>query len=191
MPRLSSMGLCPAATMRAPSRKIACASTVAVVVPSPAMSEVLEATSLTIWAPRFANLSSSSISFATVTPSFVTVGAPHDFSMTTLRPRGPSVALTVSARMLTPSRMRERPASSNRISLAAIGFSLLAYLLFDDAEDVILAQDEVIDAVDLDLVAAVLAEQDAVAFLDGERAQRALVVDLAVAHGDDLALGGL
>ena len=97
MPRLSSIGLWPAATIFAPSRKIACASTVAVVVPSPAVSEVLDATSLTICAPRFANLSSSSISLATVTPSLVTVGAPHERSMTTLRPRGPSVALTVSA----------------------------------------------------------------------------------------------
>jgi hypothetical protein len=36
---------------------MAWASTVAVVVPSPATSEVLEATSLTIWAPMFSNLS--------------------------------------------------------------------------------------------------------------------------------------
>ena len=68
------------------------------------MSEVLEATSLTIWAPMFASLSSSSISLATVTPSLVTVGEPHDFSMMTLRPRGPSVTLTVLARMLSPLR---------------------------------------------------------------------------------------
>ncbi len=34
----------------------------------------------------FSNLFSSSISLATVTPSLVTVGAPQDFSMTTLRP---------------------------------------------------------------------------------------------------------
>ena len=126
MPRLSSIGLWPAATIFAPSRKIACASTVAVVVPSPAVSEVLEATSLTIWAPRLANLSSSSISLATVTPSLVTVGAPQDLSMTTLRPRGPSVALTVSASAFTPARMRERPASSNRISLAAMGSPYLS-----------------------------------------------------------------
>ena len=36
-------------------------------VPSPATSEVLEATSLTIWAPMFSNLSSIFISLATVT----------------------------------------------------------------------------------------------------------------------------
>jgi chaperonin GroEL len=48
MPRLSAIGLAPAATVFTPSRKIACASTVAVVVPSPAMSEVFDATSRTI-----------------------------------------------------------------------------------------------------------------------------------------------
>ena len=44
---------------------------VAVVVPSPALSEVWEATSRTICAPMFSNLGSTSISFATVTPSLV------------------------------------------------------------------------------------------------------------------------
>ena len=76
MPRFRSIGFMPAATYFMPSRTIACASTVAVVVPSPATSEVLEATSFTICAPMFSNLSFSSISFATDTPSLVTVGAP-------------------------------------------------------------------------------------------------------------------
>ena len=53
MPRLSPIGLAPAVTFLSPSRKIAWASTVAVVVPSPATSEVLEATSFSIWAPMF------------------------------------------------------------------------------------------------------------------------------------------
>ena len=53
MPRLSSIGFMPATTILLPSRKIAWASTVAVVVPSPATSEVLLATSFTIWAPMF------------------------------------------------------------------------------------------------------------------------------------------
>jgi hypothetical protein len=97
MPRLRAIGLAPAVTFLRPSRKMAWASTVAVVVPSPAMSEVLVATSLTIWAPMFSNASASSISLATVTPSLVTVGAPNFFSMTTLRPLGPSVTLTASA----------------------------------------------------------------------------------------------
>ena len=58
---------------------------------------------------------------ATVTPSLVTVGAPHDFSMTTLRPFGPSVTFTASASVLTPLRMRARAPSENWMSLAAIG----------------------------------------------------------------------
>ena len=65
MPRRMAVGLLPAAMLRRPSRKIARASTVAVVVPSPAMSEVFEATSLTSLAPMFSKRSSSSISLLT------------------------------------------------------------------------------------------------------------------------------
>ena len=106
MPRFRSIGFMPAATYFMPSATIACASTVAVVVPSPATSEVLDATSFTICAPMFSNLSLSSISFATDTPSLVTVGAPKERSSTTLRPFGPRVTLTASARMFTPAIMR-------------------------------------------------------------------------------------
>ena len=76
IPRLRSMGFIPAATDLAPSRTIACARTVAVVVPSPASSDVLLATSLTICAPMFCRASFNSISFATVTPSLVICGLP-------------------------------------------------------------------------------------------------------------------
>ena len=48
MPRLISIGFIPVATTLAPSLTIACASNVAVVVPSPAWSAVFEATSFTI-----------------------------------------------------------------------------------------------------------------------------------------------
>ena len=120
MPRLRSIGFMPAATALAPSRIRACASTVAVVVPSPALSLVLEATSLTICAPMFSNLSASSISLATETPSLVMVGAPKLFSSTTLRPFGPRVAFTALASTLTPRTMRERASSPKRISLADI-----------------------------------------------------------------------
>ena len=65
----------PAATDFRPSTTMAWASTVAVVVPSPALSLVFEATSRISWAPRFSNRSSSSISLATVTPSLVERGA--------------------------------------------------------------------------------------------------------------------
>ena len=97
IPRLMSIGFAPAVTFFIPSRKIAWAKTVAVVVPSPALSLVLLATSLTICAPIFSNGSANSISFATVTPSLVMVGEPNFLSMTTLRPLGPKVNLTVSA----------------------------------------------------------------------------------------------
>ena len=113
MPRFSPIGLAPAVTFLSPSRKIDWASTVAVVVPSPAASEVLEATSLIIWAPMFSGASLSSISLATVTPSFVMVGLPYFLSMTTLRPFGPSVALTASAMMLTPRSRAARASWSN------------------------------------------------------------------------------
>ena len=69
----------------------------AVVVPSPATSLVFVATSLTSCAPMFSTGSESSISFAIVTPSLVIVGAPNDLAITTLRPLGPRVTLTVSA----------------------------------------------------------------------------------------------
>ncbi len=71
----------------------------------------------------FSNLLSSSISLATVTPSFVIKGEPNDFSMTTLRPLGPSVTLTALARVFTPLRMADRASSLNLNSL------LISYLL--------------------------------------------------------------
>src|SRR5207245_6099541 len=161
-PRLSVIGSWPATTILRPSVKMARASTVAVVVPSPATSEVLEATSFTICAPMFSNLSASSISFATVTPSLVTLGAPHDFSSTTLRPRGPRVTVTASARMLTPRSTLARASSPNRTSFAAIDF----LLRLDHAEEVLLTEDQVLLAVELDLAARVLAEQHPIALLD-------------------------
>src|SRR5699024_6787430 len=97
MPRRMSMGLAPAATFFMPSVTMAWARTVAVVVPSPAASLVLVATSFPSWAPMFSNGSFSSISLAMVTPSLVMTGAPYFLSSTTLRPLGPRVILTVSA----------------------------------------------------------------------------------------------
>ena len=112
MPFLRVIGFAPAATLRRPSRTIAHASTVAVVVPSPATSSVFFATSLTSSAPIFSNGSSRSISLAMETPSLVIVGAPHFFSRTTLRPFGPSVTRTASASLFMP-------ASSDRRALSA------------------------------------------------------------------------
>ncbi len=102
MPFFMTMGLAPAARFFRPSAIMACASTVAVVVPSPATSLVFVETSLIIWAPMFSKASSSSISLAMVTPSLVTRGEPNFLSRTTLRPFGPRVIFTVSASWLTP-----------------------------------------------------------------------------------------
>jgi hypothetical protein len=61
-------------------------------------------------------------------------------------------------------------------------------LLGDDAEDFFLAHDEELFAVELDLRAGILAEQDGVASLDVQREDLALVVRFALADGDDFAL---
>ena len=119
IPRLRAIGFAPAATLRSPSRTSAWAKTVAVVVPSPATSSVFLATSLTNSAPIFSQGSSRSISLAMETPSLVIVGAPHFFSRTTLRPRGPRVTLTASASVFIP-RSKPRRASS----LKAIIFAM-------------------------------------------------------------------
>src|SRR5512132_1556294 len=188
MPRFRSIGFIPAATALAPSRTIACASTVAVVVPSPASSEVFAATSRSICAPMFSNLSESSISLATVTPSLVMRGAPKLFSRTTLRPFGPSVTFTASARMSTPCSIRCRASEPNLTSLAAIVFGLRELglrLLFDDAEEIGFFHDQQLLAVDLDLRAGPLAEQHPVACLDVERDQLAILVAPTRADCDD------
>ena len=138
IPRFKSIGFIPAATAFRPSRSIDCANTVAVVVPSPATSDVLEATSLTICAPIFSNLSLSSISLATETPSLVTVGAPNDLSSTTFLPLGPSVTLTASDRIFTPRIFAARAASPNLTSLADITVFLYRYksvLMFNGPSD--------------------------------------------------------
>ena len=116
MPRLRAIGFAPSFTR-------ACARTVAVVVPSPATSSVFFATSLTSSAPIFSYGSSSSISLAIDTPSFVMVGAPQDFSRTTLRPFGPRVTFTASASWFMPRSRPRRASSSNAMSFAMSGNS--------------------------------------------------------------------
>src|SRR5437867_1965760 len=198
MPRLRAIGLAPAATVRTPSLKIASASTVAVVVPSPATSEVLDATSRTICAPMLRYGSSSSISLATVTPSLVTVGEPHFLSSTTLRPRGPRVTLTALARTSTPSRMACRACSLKSNCLAAM---LPPYGEFEspprrrdllglgeNPENVVLAQNHVFGALDLDVGPAVLADQHAIALLHLDGDALAVLGHAAGAHRHHLAL---
>src|SRR5436190_3147903 len=179
---------------------MAWASTVAVVVPSPAVSDVLLATSRTICAPMFSSGSFRSISLATVTPSLVIVGDPNFLSRTTLRPLGPSVTLTASASWLTPRSTACRDCSPYTICFAISVFSpvaadprvgllpLLPVGTFDDAEDFVLTHDEVFLAIELDFLARVLAEQNRVAGLHIQRDPLAVVLGLAASHGDDFAL---
>src|SRR5438552_2951138 len=216
MPRLRAVGLAPAATVFTPSRKMACASTVAVVVPSPATSDVLEATSRTICAPIFSSESFNSISFATVTPSLVMTGAPNFFSITALRPFGPRVILTASANRLTPRKMDWRECSPVTICFAAMtivppyDFSGTFFrpprrlslarkrkeLSFPGScfgrpphlsEDLIFAKNQVIFVFNLDFSAGVLAEQNAIANFNVQGNSLALV-QFACADGYDLPL---
>src|SRR5215204_564580 len=209
IPRLSSMALAPAATLRMPSCTIAWARTVAVVVPSPATSFVLVAASFRSCAPILANGSSSSISLATVTPSWVTVGAPYFLSSATLRPLGPRVVLTALARMSTPS-LRDFLAVSLNSSIFGIELHSVRYkvqvasvtlplprekngvsletcwlLLGNDRQDVLLGEDEQLLVVELELGAGVLGEEHLVADAHVEGDAVAVVVAAAVAGGDD------
>src|SRR5271167_4164937 len=117
----------------------------------------------------FSNLSESSISLATVTPSLVMRGAPNDLSSMTLRPLGPSVTLTASARVLMPRSMRSRASPLNLTSLAAM-FRILQLSGFfssdgviEHAQDVGFLHDHQLFAIELDLGARPFAEQHAVA----------------------------
>src|SRR6266566_206904 len=169
---------------------MACASTVAVVVPSPAVSEVLLATSRTICAPMFSRGSLRSISLATVTPSLVIVGAPNFLSRTTFRPLGPRVTFTASASWLTPRSTAWRECSPYTICFAITVVSrqqvsrpaLLLFLgpAFNDGQHFVFADDEVLLAIELDLVAGILAEEDGVAGGDVQGDALALVGGLTV-----------
>src|SRR5436190_6979578 len=135
----------------------------------------------------FWSLSLSSISLATETPSLVTVGPPNERSSTTLRPFGPRVTLTALARMFTPSTMRARASPPNETSFAAICFSVIL-LLLDHGEEVLFAHHQELVAIDLDGLAAVFAEQDAIALLDVHGDDVAAVIALAGADRQDFAL---
>src|SRR5512137_2893798 len=135
----------------------------------------------------FSQGSLSSTSLATVTPSLVLVGEPNFLSRTMFLPRGPSVALTTLLRTFTPLSRAWRASSPERICLAMMSPSLL----LDDGEDLFLADDDQLDAVDRHFGAAVLADEDVVALLDGERDGLALIVDPPLAGLDDLGLLGL
>src|ERR1022692_3068132 len=168
---------------------------VAVVVPSPATSLVLEATSRTICAPMFSSGSLSSISLATVTPSLVMVGPPNFFSRMTLRPLGPRVTLTASASWFTPRRIACREASEYTICFAIVLSSLARFLCryrlcVQNSEDFVLTHNQVLFSIQLDIAAGVLAEQDAVADLNVEGHNLAVFEALAFAYGCNFAFLG-
>src|SRR5580658_7079070 len=139
------------------------------------------------------------------------VGAPHFLSMTTLRPRGPRVTLTVSASLLTPRSSARRASSSNSRILGIDSSSSRRsrsqrsagqdrgpapagrrLLLFDDGEYVTGGEHQVLLARVLHLGAAILAVQHHVADLDIDRhALGSRVVKAARAYREDFALLGL
>ena len=92
-----------------PSRTIDRASTVAVVVPSPATSSVFLATSLTSSAPIFSYGSSSSISLAMETPSFVMVGRPTSSPARRCGPWGRGGTTASASWFMFSRRLRAAP----------------------------------------------------------------------------------
>ena len=156
MPFLISIGLAPAATFFKPSLTIACASKVAVVVPSPATSLVFVATSLTSCAPMFSKGSSTSISLAIVTPSLVIAGVPNFLSNTTFLPLGPRVILTVSASWFMPLSSDRLASSPNFICLAMSIHSFYWFCLFNYGKYIALSKDKVFLVVHFDFGARIL-----------------------------------
>src|SRR5438093_9266000 len=190
MPRFSDIGFAPAVTDFRPSRKMACARTVALVVPSPARSEVLVATSFTIWAPMFSISSPSLTSFATVTPSLVTVGLPNFLSMTTFRPFGPRVTFTASASWSTPRFRRARASVLNSKNLAAMSVRPPWGCLRELRDDVGFFDQDDLFVVQLDLRATVLPVDDPVPNFQLHR-DRLTLLPPPRTHGDDFALDWL
>src|SRR4051812_16952805 len=134
----------------------------------------------------FSSASFSSISFATVTPSFVMVGDPNFLSRMTFRPRGPSVTLTALAKLFTPRRIPCREASPYTICFA-MRLSRFLSACFDDCQHFVLSHDEALFTIELDVLTRILAEQDHIARFDIERDARAAVFDRAAAGGDHRA----
>src|SRR3546814_1703386 len=136
-------------------------------------------------------------------------GAPKLLSITTLRPLGPSVTLTASARMSTPRRMRSRASRENLLIFSAI-ISTSAFLSdnalkrseyvaqpveplssANNPEDVAFLHDQQVFTVDLHCGAGPFAEKDAITSLDVERCDLAIFALGACASSDDFAFRGL
>src|SRR5260221_2383800 len=147
----------------------------------------------------FSNGSSSSMSRAIVTPSLVMVGEPNFLSSTTLRPLGPIVTLTASARRSMPRFSERRAVSSKMICLdnsdvppEVYGTNAAATpSVRDDRQDVLLADDEEILAVDLEFRAGVLGVEDLVAGLHVHRLTLPVLENAPGTGSQDGALLGL
>src|SRR5579883_2788071 len=183
-----SIGLAPAARFFMPSVTMAWASTVAVVVPSPASDLVLVAASLRSCAPMFSEGSSSVISLATVTPSCVTVGAPNCLSRDTLRPLGPSVTFTASASVSIPL-FKERRASSVKMICFAIAHTPLlpssqSACSSKNPQYIALFEYQVCLIIHDDLGATIFGEQHTIAFVKLQRRASAVVKEAAAPDSD-------
>src|SRR5438105_8635382 len=99
---------------------------------------------------------SSSISLATVTPSWVTVGGPHSLSFATFLPRGPRVTLTALASASMPVLSCRRASASNTSCFADMFRLLLS--VGHDGQQVALSNDQVLVALQLDFRAGILGE---------------------------------
>src|SRR5258705_13487197 len=118
--------------------------------------------------------------------------------MTTFRPLGPSVTLTACDMVLMPRKSAARASSLNSNCLGMTTFlssvrewltaAVAARSRADDAEDVLLLHDEVLLAVQLDLAAGVLAEEDPIALLQREGELLPVLGHPAGPDRDDLAL---
>src|SRR5579863_542917 len=177
------IGFAPAARFFKPSVIMACASTVAVVVPSPATSFVLVATSLSSCAPMFSKGSGRSMSRAMVTPSLVMVGEPYFLSSTTLRPFGPSVTFTAPASTSIPL-FRDCRACSSNCSRFATKFTPL----INNTHDIALAQNQILFTVLLNLSSGILREEHLLPNTHFERGAFAIVQYLAGANRQDFTL---
>src|SRR3954468_20640161 len=166
MPRRRASGFAPAATFFRPLRTICWASTVAVVVPSPATSLVAVATSRTSCAPWFWKTSSTWISRAMVTPSLRLVGARRGAELLVER----EVAAARAERDLDGVGDGVHAELEGLAGLdvvlqflvSHVSLNLLRGSASDLGEDVGLAQDQQVLALDRDLGAAVLRVQDLV-----------------------------
>src|SRR5688572_18849954 len=138
----------------------------------------------------FSKGSLSSISLATVTPSTETIGAPHFFSRSTARPRGPRVTFTARASCFTPRRIASRASWSNAILLAAMA-SPFSGLSVNDREDFVFGQNKVLLAVELHFRAGVSVEEHPVVLLHADGHDLAVLEGPARPHGDDRSPLGL